>query len=182
VIDPLLQLVIAAALALLFAGAALHKRGEPGRFRAQLAAYELLPPGLLRPVAGALPWCELSVALLLLPAVTRAAAGTAAAGLLLVYAAGMGINLLRGRGAIDCGCGGAEQPLSWLLVFRNLALASAAALLVAPATERVLLVTDALWLILLVPLLAITYAALGEITRNAALLRPATSLDSNNGH
>jgi hypothetical protein len=37
----------------------------------------------------------------------------------------MAVNLRRGRGHIDCGCGHAElrQPLNWLLVFRNIALA-----------------------------------------------------------
>jgi len=183
VIDPLLQLVIAVALALLFVSAALHKRSEPARFRAQLAAYRLVPADFLRPMASVLPLFEAGVALLLLPEATRATAGAAAAGLLLLYAAGMGINLLRGRGEIDCGCGGTAQPLSWFLVFRNLALASAAGSLCAPSADRILLATDALWLILLVPLLTIAYAALGEIARNAALLRPANPVDgNNNGH
>lgn len=174
-IDPLLQLVIAVALALLFASAALHKRGEPARFRAQLAAYALLPADRVRSAAGALPWLELGTALLLLPVATRPAAGVAAAILLLAYAGAMGINLLRGRVDIDCGCGGTAQPLSWYLVLRNLALATGAALLAAPTADRALLATDALWLVLLVPLLAIAYAALGEIVRNAALLRPGDS-------
>jgi hypothetical protein len=33
----------------------------------------------------------------------------------------MALNLLRGR-VLDCGCGGAPQPLSWGLVVRNLAM------------------------------------------------------------
>jgi len=44
------------------------------------------------------------------------------AGLLVVYAAGIGINLIRGRRDIDCGCNGpaSKQVLSWWLVARNL--------------------------------------------------------------
>jgi hypothetical protein len=175
VIDPLLQLVIAVALALLFASAAMHKRSEPARFRAQLAAYGLLPADLVRPAAATLPWLELGIALLLVPAATRGATGAVAAILLSAYAGGIAVNLLRGRADIDCGCGGTAQPLSWSLVLRNLALASAAALLLAPAADRAVLITDALWLAILVPLLVIAYAALGEILRNAALLRPGNS-------
>lgn len=171
-IDPLLQVVIAVALALLFASAALHKRSEPARFRAQLGAYDILPADVVKPAAAALSWCELGLALLLVPDATSAIAGIAAAALLLAYAGGMGLNLLRGRTDIDCGCGGAPQPLSWSLVGRNVALALTAVLLCVPAVDRTLAVADLLWLALLIPLLALAYAALGEILRNAALLRP----------
>ena len=49
----------------------------------------------------------------------------AAALLLSVFAVAMGINLLRGRRHIDCGCfqGTLKQPLSWTLVSRNALLA-----------------------------------------------------------
>lgn len=171
-IDPLLQLVIAAALALLLATAALHKRGEPARFRAQLEAYDILPESSLGAMAAALPWAELGIAVLLLPAMTRGGAGIAAALLLLAYAGGMGVNLWRGRADIDCGCGGAAQPLSWSLVLRNLALALVATLLFAPPIERSLAIADLLWLVLLIPLLVLAWSALGEVLRNAALLRP----------
>ena len=174
-IDPLLQLVIALPLALLFASAAVHKRSEPARFRAQLGAYDLLPAGTLRAVATALPLAELGIAFLLLPDTTRGAAGTAAALALLAYAGGMGVNLVRGRADIDCGCGGVAQPLAWSLVLRNVALALAAALLLAPPIERSLAIADLLWLVLLIPLVVLAWTALGEILRNAALLRPGHS-------
>ena len=49
----------------------------------------------------------------------------AAAGLLSAFAVAMGINLLRGRRHIDCGCfqGALKQPLRWTLVIRNALLA-----------------------------------------------------------
>lgn len=181
-VDPLLQLVIATALSLLFASAALHKRSEPARFRAQLAAYDVLPTARVRAFAAALPWFELGVALLLLPAMTRGAAGLVAALLLLAYAGAMGLNLLRGRADIDCGCGGTAQPLSWSLVLRNAVLAASAALLAASTADRALVASDLLWLVLLIPALAIAYAALGEILRNAALLRPANPRGLKDGH
>ena len=48
-----------------------------------------------------------------------------AAALLLLFAAGMGINLARGRRHIDCGCfqSALKQTLNWKLVIRNIALA-----------------------------------------------------------
>ncbi|MEF9603853.1 methylamine utilization protein MauE, partial [Paracoccus sp. PXZ] len=53
-----------------------------------------------------------------------APAAITAAGLLLVFAAALAINVLRGRTQIDCGCfrNGLKQPVSWLLVLRNLVL------------------------------------------------------------
>ena len=55
--------------------------------------------------------------------------------LLLGYAGGMAINLRRGRDRIECGCGGAAQPLSWSLIGRNIAIAAlVASALFAPIT------------------------------------------------
>jgi hypothetical protein len=65
--------------------------------------------------------------------------GGQVAGLLLgmamlgVYATGMAVNIRRGRTTIECGCGGAGQPLGWPLVIRNLVLMAIAAIGVATA-------------------------------------------------
>ena len=48
----------------------------------------------------------------------------------------MTINLMRGRRFIDCGCGGATQPLSIGLVVRNVVLAIAAMIALVPAPTR----------------------------------------------
>lgn len=177
-VDPLLQWVVALGLALLFAGAAWHKRSAPAHFRAQLAAYELLPQGLLGPVAGALPWFELATALCLLAAPVRSEAAVAAALLLLIYAAGMLTNLLRGHRDIDCGCGGPPQPLSYGLVVRNLVLAIATCSLMATPAQRAIGASDLLLLGALVALLVLTYAAVGQIFSNAGALRGWSSHES----
>jgi hypothetical protein len=102
-----------------------HRRLLPG----VVANYRLLPDALVAPFALVLPWAELALGLALLaaPFVARVAqgAGLAGAGLLLLFAAAMAVNLRRGRSHIDCGCGHPQlrQPLSWLLVARNLLLA-----------------------------------------------------------
>jgi hypothetical protein len=54
--------------------------------------------------------------------------------LLAVFTAAIWINLRRGRVHIDCGCGGAGQRISHLLVVRNgLLVAGLAAAILAPA-------------------------------------------------
>lgn len=169
-VDPLLQMVLAGAMALLFLGAAHYKRRDPARFRAQLAAYRLTPDGLVRPAASALPFVELAAALLLLPAATRSAGSVLAMGLLLTYALAMAINLRRGRRAIDCGCGGPAQPLSWLLVARNLGLTLAASLLLPGAASRTLHTVDAVLAVGLVVLLALTWATVEQLLRNSSAL------------
>jgi hypothetical protein len=53
-------------------------------------------------------------------------AAMGAMAMLLLFAAAMAINIGRGRSQIDCGCGRSQlrQPLSWLLVGRNVALSA----------------------------------------------------------
>jgi hypothetical protein len=170
-IDPLLKLTLAVSLALLFFLAARHKQAEGLRFEAQLGAYRILPPALLRVTARLLPLAELAIAVgLLLPA-TRTAATLAAAALLAVYALAMGINLLRGRDRIDCGCGASPQPLSGWLVGRNAVLAGTALLVSVPAATRPLGPVDYAMFGLMTVLLSLTYAMAGQLMANHSVLR-----------
>jgi hypothetical protein len=167
-IDPILPLVFATALALLFGMAAQHKLGvlKNKRFAAQMQAYQLLPEVLVAPAARALPWLELGVAFTLLIPQTRPAAALLGAALLLLYAGAMAINLLRGRNDIDCGCGDAPQKLSWWLVARNALLALFALLPLTPITARALQFTDFIFVVLLTLLLSIAALALDQLLRN----------------
>ncbi len=107
----------------LFASSALHKLRTFTRFTGFVAGYRLIPAPLVRPASAAMVTLEVAaVPALFLP--SSPAAGLPAA-LLLLYAGAMGVNLLRGRSNIDCGCGGAPMPLSPALVVRNLLLAAA---------------------------------------------------------
>jgi hypothetical protein len=137
-LDPLAQLALRLALALVLGAAALHKLRAPVRFRAALAEYRLLPARLEAAAARALPALESLAALgLLVPALARGAAALAGA-LFVGYGAAIGANLARGRREIDCGCsfGGARQPLSGALVARNGVLAALAAAAALPAGAR----------------------------------------------
>jgi hypothetical protein len=96
----------------------------------------LLPARAVRPVAGLLVAAEAIVvaAQLVRPAV----GGAAAAALLVVYAAAMALALARGRGGVDCGCGGpaGSRPIGAGLVLRNLILVAATLPLVTAGGGR----------------------------------------------
>lgn len=168
--DPLLIIVIATSLALLFLLAARHKISARHRFEAQLAAYRILPESLVSPVARVLPWIEIAVALSLLFAITRPVGASGAAALLIIYALAMAVNLSRGRAQIDCGCGDTPQALSGLLLLRNAVLASGALMLLAPVAARPLTLLDLLFAVLFVAAGALSYSMFEQLSRNHTLL------------
>ncbi len=114
------------ALAGIFLWAAAHKVRNRLAFRAILGQYGLMPESLVGIVAPMIVAAEIAAALaLLVPAGTIPGVPTAslAALLLCVYCGAIAVNLMRGRTAIDCGCGGEPTPLSgWLLVRNGLLL------------------------------------------------------------
>jgi Methylamine utilisation protein MauE len=85
----------------------------------------LLPQVLVGPVTYILPPAEAAIGAMLPTGLFAPWAEAAAAVLLGVFALAMGINLLRGRRHIDCGCfqGALKQTLCWTLVGRNALLA-----------------------------------------------------------
>ena len=129
----LIGLAGAVGIGLVFLQAALAKLRHRELLAGVIANYRLLPPVLIGPVALVLPPAELAISLGLLLGGHWLAAVVAAL-LLVIFAAAMGINIARGRSHIDCGCGRSQlrQPLSWLLVGRNLALAALLAPRFAP--------------------------------------------------
>jgi hypothetical protein len=116
-------------LALVFLTAALGKARHRLAFQGVLANYRLLPDFAVQPMSFVLPPLEAAVgaALLCSPSPWPP---LAAAGLLLMFAAAMAINLVRGRRHIDCGCfqSALRQTLTWRLVARNAALIALLAL------------------------------------------------------
>ena len=92
------------------------------------------------------------------------------AAMLLAYAGAMTINLVRGRRFIDCGCGGATQPLSVGLVMRNVVLAAAALIALVPAPARPLGWLDITSMIAGVLVLGALYAATNQLLAARARL------------
>lgn len=144
--DPVFPLALRASLSLLLAGAASHKLGDLSRFRAVVAAYDLLPSSLVPAAAIGAALVEAALAASLAFGVGVAFAGAGASALMLVYAAAIFVNVRRGRIDIDCGCMGpaSRVPLGPLLVARNLVIAGAASLLALPVSMRPLVWIDAL--------------------------------------
>lgn len=134
--DPLVTIFLRSFLALLFAGAAYSKLRHKEEFEGVVRNFRLMPEWMASPIAALLPWIEIAVAIGLLVDPALPYAAVAAGGLLVLFAVAIGINVARGRKAIDCGCfrTGYKQSLSWLLAFRNIVLASGA-LVLAMLTE-----------------------------------------------
>lgn len=171
-VDPAVGLILQGSLSLLFAQAASHKLRDFAYFRSALAGYAVLPARWVGPCAVGVIALESAVAAgVWLPGL-GALAGIVAAGLLVLYAAAMLINLARGRRDIDCGCGGAAEarPLSGALVVRNGVLAVGAAMTALPTAARALNWLDAVTIMGGVATLLFLYAAADTLLANAPRL------------
>ena len=177
----LTQATIAFFLALLFVRAALHKLGDRYRFQGILADYGLLPEGSLSVASFAIPVIELAAAVLLIMPAGRPVGAALAGTLLTGYAIAMAISLARGQTLMDCGCGGAPEPISWMLVARNAALvaliAPTATGLVAPAAPGLVQDATSLGMGTLLLLIWMTAEAMLANTRrmNEGMPGPATT-------
>jgi uncharacterized membrane protein YphA (DoxX/SURF4 family) len=101
--SPWLTVRVRIALGLIFIAAALPKIVDPPSFAHAVYNYRILPGPLVNLVALALPWLELLSGLALVLGVFRRAAAAVIGALLLVFLAGIGLNLARSN-PIDCGC------------------------------------------------------------------------------
>lgn len=171
--EPWFALVAATAVAvtaLVFARAALHKLWDFTSFTGFVADYGLLPEPLVKPVSAALVAAELAVVASTLVPSAHAVAAALAVVLFAVYAGAMAAAMRAGRDRVECGCGGAPQPLSWTLVARNGVLAAVAALglfsapaaLDAAEAAAVLASGFALW---------VAFLLADQILANAAFVR-----------
>jgi hypothetical protein len=143
-IDPAIAALIIACMALLFAGAAIHKLRDLRRFDEIFAAYGLLPSAARLRLSRAVPLLEALAAGGLLPDATRTAAACVGIGLLLVYAGAITVNLLRGRRELACGCGGPDdrRPIAPWMVWRNILFALVLFPVMLPWSARPLGLTD----------------------------------------
>jgi len=179
-LDPALGCLIVAAAALLFAGASLHKARRIRRFTQIFAAYRVLPDAWAQRLAWLVPCIEGTIAVAVAWPATRRAALLAGVAALLVYAAAIGVNLLRGRSDLDCGCGAARERrriAAWM-VWRNLALAAALGVALLPWRSRPWDPTDVITLvgglIVSVTLYAAVDRLLGLVTPRGMMLRRAS--------
>jgi hypothetical protein len=143
-IDPAIAALIVACTALLFASAAVHKLRDLRRFDEIFAAYGLLPWVARLRLSRAVPLLEALVAGGLLLDASRIAAACVGIVLLLVYAAAISVNLLRGRRELACGCGGPDdrRPIAAWMVWRNILFVVVLLPAMLPWSPRPLGLTD----------------------------------------
>jgi peroxiredoxin len=118
-------------LAALFAIAALAKLADRAGSRHAMVDFGV-PERLATPLAVVLPLAELAVAIALVPARSALSGAVGALVLLLVFMAGIGVNLALGRKP-DCHCFGqlSSGPAGWPTLVRNIALAGVAVFVIS---------------------------------------------------
>lgn len=109
-------------LAGVFLLSARGKLGDRRGFVQLVVAYRILPLPLARLYGRLLPWLEAALGLWLLLGVAAHWAGALAALLLVSFACAVGINLLRGRRHLACGCFGGRETLGPATLLRELLL------------------------------------------------------------
>ena len=165
-LDPAVGLLVTVTIALLFGSASVHKLRDLNRFEEIFAAYGVLTFISRWKLSWMVPLLELAVAVGLLFDTTRMLAAAVGAGLLLVYAAAIGVNLKRGRRDLACGCGGPNDrsPIAPWMLGRNTALAL---LLLGgawvPWTSRQLVFTDAVTVVFGLGTLALVYLCVDQM-------------------
>lgn len=147
-VDPLFWQVARWLLFGVFAAALWHKLRARESFTVVVDDYRLLPRKVAPIAAVTVMGLEALVLAGLCFVVTARPAAILAIVLLGIYASAIGINLIRGRRDIDCGCmgpaGGSQDRhrLSpWLLV-RNIALIALGAVVMLPTSGRELFWLD----------------------------------------
>ncbi len=113
IISAYLSVVLRFYLGILFLYASMTKITYPAEFAEALASYQIAPYWALNFVAVYLPWVELTCGLFLIIGLSTRAASSIIALLLVCFAMGQSVNLLRGV-PISCGCfENAGDPISW---------------------------------------------------------------------
>lgn len=109
------------AVVLIVAGLSKLTAGSRARVAGAIGDYGVIPAGLVKLAAVALPWLELIGGALLCLGVAAVVVASFVAVMLAAFAVTMGWHVARGR-SFDCGCGADATSISWALAGRDLAL------------------------------------------------------------
>jgi uncharacterized membrane protein len=174
-IDPAIRDLLAGSLALIFGASGVMKIRDLEMFEGSVANYQLLPASLEKLFAYLLPILEFACAIGLMASATRGAAALGLLMLLVIFSGAIGINLMRGRTNIDCGCFGPllRQELSGWLLLRNVFLMILAAAILLPENGRLIEPLDLVTIVLGAATLVVLYAsanfAIGNAPKTCAL-------------
>lgn len=176
--DPIITLAANFSVGLLFLFACFSKATNFAVFKATLEEYKLVPQQLVGFAAILVVGIELLIGFGAFAPQAAHWSMFAAAALLLGYGAAIGINLIRGRRDIDCGCTGpaTRQLISGWLLVRNVALALVALLGTVTSSVRELQIQD--WALIGLSLVAFMslYAAINQLMANAPRLDALDSI------
>jgi hypothetical protein len=172
ILDPLLTRTVQLFLAILLIAAALHKSADPGRMRAAISAYRVVPVSSEDPVAWLVIGLEMAVGAALLVPILSKSASLAAAGVFAVYFALMSLSLVRGDREMNCGCSFSRQParLSSSQLVRNSVLVMLAVVAWMPDSGRVVGWIDGLQIAAAASCLTLIYLSVDSLLVNAASL------------
>lgn len=136
-ISTFISAALSLALGATFVRSAVPKLRRPKSFVIVVLNYEVLAAPLAKAYAQALPPVEFTIGALLVTGVALRPAAIVAAGMLLSFVAGVGINLARGR-TIECGCFGTSRRrrIGWPLLVGDLGLLAGAGIVFALSHRR----------------------------------------------
>jgi hypothetical protein len=126
------------AIGAILLATAVGKLLDVSGFARILGQYQVFPPGVLWPIAVAMPAAELALGGWLWAGRNLAAAALVSTALHVIYVGWSAVAVLRGLKLPNCGCFGVflARPLGWSTVFEDLVLAGASLLLYLAARRR----------------------------------------------
>jgi uncharacterized membrane protein YphA (DoxX/SURF4 family) len=129
----ILLVVLRVALGAIFVYAAWVKLRDPWQlFAMSIDSYRILPLGAVELAAHVIPWAELAVGLMLISGLWLRISGSIVSLVLLTFFVLMLRAYAKGM-AIDCGCFGPGEIISWKTLLRDGTLVAAALLVTTMA-------------------------------------------------
>ena len=174
-LDTLILRVISIGFGLLFLLAAVHKFSTAQQFRVILEEYQVMPQVFAGPVTRIVPILEVLLSIGWFSAYRPELVAISSAALLTMYTSAIGLNLLRGRIHIGCGCGvggssDGDQQLSSGLILRNAILIAIALIAAIPVTARPFAILDYITIGTTLLASALLYASSNQLLANGAAI------------
>jgi hypothetical protein len=173
--DPVVVHAVAVALAVVLIIGGAVKLRDLELFRHAVENYRMLGARGAVGFAPIYAVAELTAGLALVCEATRPIGVWLAMAVIALATGAVGVNLLRGRLRIECGCGIGGQRISWGLVARNLVLLLAIMLAAADDSRRPLGLVDCYSVAVAVLALLVLYASANQLLANQPLLKELQS-------